>query len=195
MTKNKILIPLIVLFLTIPAVKSLYSMPNIYIDAYGILRDMGEGVMKFGGGGNVGIAITDDINILYVFNYTLRPMEPLLTTKRTYTNILYGLQVEYVFPIKAYRLGWKTGITLGMATSDVSFENLTDQNVNDMGIHAGLNTGIQYDLTQHITPFFELGYAYTSFLNQLSGADMHNFNLNLGVRLTIGSNQSIEEGY
>ena len=80
------------------------------------------------------------------------------------------------------------------------FEVIGETNgVNCDDDHSGVvtmfKTGLQYNFTQVISPFFNAGYHKTFFNTEKTSMSVNGFEIDLGVRFYLGGNRDYENGY
>jgi hypothetical protein len=196
---------------------SAFALNNFYIDGFGSLVTTNDAKTQFGGGLGIGYNIIDSWNLVYKFQMDLYS-ETYHNTSKTmdykYMSNLIG--VEYVW--KFGRIGWRSSILAGMSSVTIPYvgndfgsptiytNHELDKDDYSGGIVMAINTGAQFDLTQHVAPFLDLGfhydiyskekkdYNYNSLMNT-SPIKLYGINVLVGVRITIGSNSSIGADY
>jgi len=183
---NLIKFLLILLLVNLTAAK-LHAIPNIYLDAAGALTDTGEDTMKFGGVGSIGVEILENTNALFRFSLLKKEEK----NGATYDQKILAVGAEYVYPF--FRFGWKNSIWGGLSMLGIDVSGFPG--ISDSGVYLALHTGVEYDLTQHIAPFVEIGYGFSYYTGDLDGSNSHSFNFLFGIRVTIGGNKSISKEY
>ena len=178
---------------------------NFYIDGFGDLSYMGDASTQYGGGLGLAGDITTDLKLIYRFSYTAITKSPLDKPpsgsmpfkKETYNSLSNRIGVEYLYPVMP-RLGWRNSAMIGVNSMDYSFypvaSSIKDKK-SDTGPVFEIFTGIQYNLSQHIMPFIDLGYHYTYMANEMTNMTITGFTVLMGVRVSIFGNTSIGENY
>ncbi len=197
----------ILLFLFIASAPA-FAINNIYIDAYGAMVGNNDAKSQYGGGVLLGYNVTGGLSFVYR-NYFTTASEKLEGKFRDYSYDAHLLGAEY---LKSFgRFGWRSQALVGYTSVDIPYVYhtvvpLEIRNYDDSGFGVFVETGLQYNLTQHISPFVTGGYHYDMYSKEYqTTADYVNFKdnsvkvnglvFNFGVRFVIGENRSIDGDY
>ncbi|MBN1533903.1 MAG: hypothetical protein JXA20_14635 [Spirochaetes bacterium] len=179
---------------------------NVFVDGYGALVGAGSARWQYGGGGALGFTLTRDFNILY------RGMYSLYSKDRDFENVNYNptyyelnfdhmmhlVGLEYMFPIDRFRLQWRSSVMAGFSMTTMEYEPVSGgltQTKEDTGLSIALWTGIQFNATQHISPFIDLGMHMSFYQSELSDKSIVGLHVMVGVRFYIGDNRRIDDYY
>jgi len=215
--KKKAIILTAILFMFVSS--SAFALNNFYIDGCGSLITNNDARTQFGGGLGFGYNVVGNWNVLYKFQMTVASMQYKNTEKYMDYDYMSNMAgVEYLW--KFGRIGWRSAILAGVSSCSVPYvsysNNITPTDYTDDtittkdysgGLAFALMSGAQFDVTQHIAPFIEVGFHYDYFAkdtyqhnytldtNKAVPLKIYGVNLLVGVRFTIGSNQSISSDY
>lgn len=177
-------------------IASTNSFALVFIDGFGSYVQADDLKNQIGGGAGFGFDLTSDLNFIAkmaITNVTENPDDPD-ETKYEHMTYLAGVEYVPVIPVlQNYRVKWRTSILLGGSNSEVEAEN-TDS-ISDNGIAWAFWTGIQYDLTQVISPFFDLGYHSSYYTNEFEDAKVQGFQIELGLRFHITGSRDYTGDY
>jgi hypothetical protein len=153
-----------------------------------------EPVTGFGGG--LGFGITDDVNLLLRGSMSQGIENENLINEVRYDYLFATLGVEYIPPIpifEKYRIYWKNAFNVGLSEFEVSFDNGPDESAGP-GLITSFHTGLQYNFTQIIAPYFDLGY-HKSFYDSRDDVSIKGLQVAVGVRFYIFGLKDYEQGY
>lgn len=189
----------IILFILISASN---SFAVIFVDGFGAYVNAGDMENQLGFGGGLGFDINSDINFIFrtaVSSVTENKGE---TDETDYEHFTALAGIEYVPQIQALRelrLSWKNSILAGMSNSEASLENgsttSTDSDVSDTGFACCFWTGLQFDLTQIISPFIDLGYHYSYYTNDFDDASINGYQVAFGIRFYLTGSRDYTGDY
>lgn len=173
------------------------SFAAFFVEGRGEYMSTGEFKPVMGFGAGLGIGITDDINVIARFYQTENTEHANLTNETNYEIMAFTAGVEYIPPIsflEEYRIFWKNSISLGR--TDLSYEKKDAplKDLDTVGIIACFRTGLQYNLTQRISPFFDIGY-YKSYFADYSDLKLTGWQTTVGVRVHIFGIKDYDDGY
>jgi hypothetical protein len=195
----------ILLFLSIASAPA-FAINNIYIDGYGAMVGNNDAESQYGGGFLLGYNVTGELSFVYR-NYFTSTSKKLEGEFKDYSYDAHLVGVEY---LKSFgRLGWRSQALVGYTSVDFPYVYNTGvyDNYSESGLGLFVETGLQYDLTQHISPFVTVGYHYDMYSKEyptwntatLSEEDnsvkINGLVFNIGVRFVIGENRSIDSDY
>ena len=147
-----------------------------------------------GFGGGIGVGLTDDINIIiraFKADYTNADD----TIRTDYFAVTGG--IEYIPPVaglEQLRVYWKNSLNIGMA--DFMYEDDTDSTKKreGKGIMVSFKTGLQYNFTQIVSPYFDFGF-HKSFYSKQDDISEAGWQIDLGVRFYAFGSRDYESGY
>lgn len=187
------------------------GMARVFIDTAGTFITTGKAGLQYGVGGGVGVSIYRNLSVLYHGQYTLGSKQlgsSYLVTDFSYSHMTHLVGIEYLFPIDQVRLGWKSAIKVGYASTSIDVENkyLTAFYYNglrapitgiekrkDAGIALGLWTGVVWNATQVLSPFLDVGFHAAMFSNKLQNYPLYGASLIVGVRFNITKAKRIDD--
>lgn len=185
-----------ILFIYFMAVTSSYA--SFFIDGYGDHIATGDYEPVTGLGLGLGFSLTDDVNLLF---------RSSMATKTEYKDTTYELKynyssatvgVEYIPVIDLFdyvRLQWKNSVNVGASLFEFDDKSSTEGKDSKTGAFLSFKTGFQYNFTQVISPFIELGYQKTFFSSSSSEYSIRGWQASLGVRFYVTGSRDYETGY
>ncbi|HOK03080.1 MAG TPA: hypothetical protein PKX79_11355 [Spirochaetota bacterium] len=172
------------------------SFATFFVDVMGADVNAGDLKNETGFGGALGFDITPSIAFVYralMTSYTEDQNKPTETEYSFFTN-LFGIEFVPNLPqLESLQLRWRTSLLIGPAIGEVAPKS--GDSASDMGLDIALWTGLQYDLTQHISPFFEIGYHKASYENDFEKASIGGYQIALGVRFYIFGSRDYTSEY
>ena len=173
------------------------SFAVFFVEAQGDYISLGEFDPVSGGAAGLGFSFTDDLNFLIKFSTASNTEKEgeIDELKIKYTSLTGG--IEYIPPIaelEAYRIYWKNSLNVGASIIEGEQPELDGGEHTEDGYILSFWTGLQFNLTQTISPYFSLGYQ-KSFYS--SGADLSvkGWQAAFGVRFYICGSRDYEAGY
>ena len=122
--------------------------------------------------------------------------------------------VEYVYPIPKAYMGWKSSVMVGISqlsisdkvvrrdlygyiiTDSLGYPSYRSRQREETGVTVGIWTGVKFDVSQHVSPFIDIGYHYSFFSGELKNELIHGVHLMFGVRFILwGGNKNLYEDY
>lgn len=174
------------------------SFAVFFVDGQGFYAATGDYEPVSGFGIGIGLSLTDDINFLIKGITGSNTENKDKTDELSYDyNIVTG-GIEYIPPIdilNRYRLYWKNSLNLGWAEFKSEMPEVNDSDKSDMGFHLSFWTGLQFNFTQYIAPFIDLGYHKTFFSVSNSDLSISGWQAAFGVRFYIGGSRDYSTGY
>lgn len=174
---------------------------NVYLDVIGTYTRTDDIWDQFGGGGALGIDVTGNVSFFFRSMYSTRTLHPKADNEESYSHITGLFVVQHKLQLMNLPLFWTASLGLGASRSEVHYEILentpgAESEISDLGPAAAFWTGILYVWTQHLSPFFEVGY-HRSFYNQdFDEKDVEGVQVFVGIRFTFfGKNRSIFDEY
>ena len=149
-----------------------------------------------GWGAGIGFGLTEDVNFLLKCSISETTEHKGTPAELQYEYRYAAVGIEYIPPIvilEEYRIYWKNAINIGASEFNVSFFDGKDDGVG-LGVYTSFNTGLQYNLTQVIAPYFDLGY-HKSFYDSTKDVSITGYQVSLGVRFYLLGNRDYEAGY
>jgi hypothetical protein len=150
-----------------------------------------------GFGLGLGYGLNEEIGLYFRSTLTEATENANLATEINYghTTVMAGVVYTPVLPIlERFRLSWKNTFLVGYSMSEVEIKEV-NEDVNDSGIAASFWTGLQFDATQMISPFFEMGYHKSFYENKMEDISVQGMQFALGVRFYITNTKKYSEGY
>jgi len=190
---KKILVIILFIFLS-----TADSFAVFFVDGFGANIDAGDLETQYGFGGGLGFNITSDLNLLFRSTLTsvTENQDKIDETEYEHFTALAGVEYTPKIPILSrYRLNWRSSILAGFSNSEVSIENVEDGDASDSGFACSFWTGIQYDLTQVISPFLDLGYHSSFYINDFDDASVNGYQIALGIRFYLTGSRDYTSDY
>lgn len=172
------------------------SFAAFFIDGYGANIDAGDLKNQTGLGFALGFGITPNINFKFastMTDYTENANKP---DEINYEHLTFLGGIEFIpyFPqLEAYRIQWRSSLLVGAGKSSVELK--TGEEVSDMGTVISFWTGLQYDLTQTISPYLEIGYHKASYTHDFEKASVGGYQIAIGVRFYVFGNKDYTSEY
>lgn len=190
---------LIVLIIFISA--SSVMAKNFYVDLLGSYTDTTDAEWQIGGGYSLVYDTGSNINLLYRGIFSFRNTTEGLTTECKYSHMMHVVGVEYIPHIPFlynYRLIVKATILGGISETGVSVSTIgssSSSEISDMGFSFAAYAGLQFIWTQYMSPFVEFGWHQSFYSKELTDSKIYGIQANIGIRVSIFGNKSIDEGY
>jgi len=185
----------IILFLFISTANSFAA---IFVDAFGANVDAGDMENQIGFGLGLGFDINSDLNFIFRTAMTSVTEDKDKTTETDYEHFTALAGIEYVPHIPSLRnlrMSWKNSFLVGMSNSEASMEQVQDGDVSDMGVACSFWTGLQFDMTQVISPFIDLGYHSSFYQNKLEDASIRGYQVAFGIRFYLTGSRDYAGDY
>ncbi|HNX25011.1 MAG TPA: hypothetical protein PKG60_13270 [Spirochaetota bacterium] len=173
------------------------SFAVFFIDAKGDYITTGDFEPVTGFGLGIGFDLTDDVNFLIRCSTATNTENKGAIDEMRYDYSTVTGGIEYIPSIPAldnYRIHWKNSLNLGASMFELDVENATDGKDSETGFIASFCTGLQFDFTQTVAPFFDLGY-HKSFYSSTSDLSINGWQAALGVRFFICGSRNYDAGY
>lgn len=187
---------IITLFIILCGITSSYAV--FFIDGQGFYAATGDFDPVSGYGGGLGFSLTDDVNFLIKGGVESNTEKKDTINELTYDYNFVTGGLEYVPSIdllNRYRLYWKSSLNFGWAMFKSEMPEVDDSDKSDMGFHVSFWTGLQFNFTQYIAPFIDLGYHKTFFTAGSSDLSITGWQAAFGVRFYIGGSRDYYAGY
>lgn len=173
------------------------SFAVFFIDGQGDYMATGDFKPVTGYGLAVGFGITNDVNFLIRGSMaeTTENVNLFNETRYSYSFVTGGL--EYIPPIpvlEKYRIFWKNSVNIGASEFRYEQDNSMMGENKETGLYTSFKTGIQYNFTQIIAPYFDLGY-HKSFYSDNEDLSIGGWQMALGIRIYIGGSRDYDNGY
>ncbi len=168
------------------------ALSNLYGDFMGVYQDTGDAETQYGFGGLLGLDFSRDISFVAksLFTEKSKKVDENITNRYIHNMFIGGLGYGYRIP--AYRLVWRSSMLLGYSSTEIEVEGY---NQNDDGFCFEIATGIQWNATQHISPFIDVGYHQSYYVNELKDASIRGFQTMLGIRIHVFRVKTVDEDY
>lgn len=188
---KKYLISIIIIITAAPV----FALNNIYLDGYRVsaMADKfanggGKKLYYYGWGARAGYHILGNFNILAAFELASKDGDfgssPGMQGDYDSMSCIGGLEYIHPFPFLE-QLKLQAALMGGWASHDIG-----SQDTNAIVLYA--EAGVQYDLTQNITPFVTGSFRY-DMTDSSDFDDSKGFGFRFGVRFVFGSNKPIFE--
>jgi len=188
---KKLLVAVFIFFISITS-----SFAAFFIDGQGNYIATGEFEPVIGWAGGIGFGITDDVNFLLRASLSEYTENKGLDDELQYEYSYAAAGIEYIPPIailEEYRVYWKNAINIGASDFEVSVPDGDSEGVGP-GVYVSFNTGLQYNFTQLIAPYIDLGY-HKSYYDTTKDVSITGYQVALGVRFYLFGSRNYEAGY
>lgn len=172
------------------------SFAVIFVDGFGAYINAGDMENQLGGGLGFGFDISRNLNLLFRAADTTVTKDKNKLNEVTFehTTILGGVEFVPVIPaLNNYRVDWKTSLLAGISDSNADFENFGSE--SEMGFACSLWTGLQFNLTQVVSPFIDLGYHYSFYNDKMKNASIRGYQIAFGIRFYLTGNRDYSGDY
>lgn len=182
---------------------SAFAVNNFYIDAFGTTVMNTDARHQIGGGYNLGYNLLDNLNVIHRGIISSRSS----LTAPDYNYMAFYFGAEYIWYFWD-RLGLRSGILAGVGMIDASQSATAypawwpgststgySSEISDTGVSIFFNAGLQYNITQHVAAFLDMGFHYDIYSKDFENASIYGEVVMIGVRVTIGKNKKIDAGY
>jgi len=184
---------------------------KIYIDLLGATTQTGDLKTQYGGGSTFACNLTNNsvffLKGIYNFTVITHPADAsqINDQKDDYSFIMIMPGIEYHYQVSTLPIFLKSSLGIGIGKGEfepyeimdpTSTTNIAPQNFSDNGLCIAGWVGLLYNATQRISPFLEIGYHYSVFMDDFKDADIHGIQVLFGVRFTVyGKNKEISSDY
>ncbi len=171
-------------------------MSNVYTDLMGVYNNTGDAETQYGYGFLLGIDIAKDFSFIAKGIMTEISENVNDPDESNYSHDMFMGGMGYGYTIPAYRLVWRSSLLIGYSSTDIEERvSYVKSSANDSGICFEITTGIQWNATQHVAPFLDIGYHKSYYTSKLQDASIGGFQAMLGFRFYLFDVMSIDEGY
>ena len=173
------------------------SFASFYIDIMGAMVNADDLENQTGFGIGLGYGLNDEIDLYFRSMRTEATENANLFNEIKYEHVTAAAGVVFapVLPVlERFRISWRNTFLVGYSMSDVYSEEF-DNDTSDQGLSASLWTGIQFDATQMISPFFEMGYHKSFYENKMEDLSVQGLQFALGVRFYLTNTKKYSQGY
>lgn len=173
------------------------SFAVFFIEAQGDYITTGDFEAVTGGGLGIGFSITDDVNFIIRCSTASNTENEGAIDEFSYNYDSATGGIEYTPPISLledYRIYWKNSLNLGASMFEVDVKNAENGEDSETGFIVSFRTGLQYNFTQTVSPYFDLGY-HKSYYNSTKDLSIAGWQADVGVRFFIFGNRDYETGY
>lgn len=186
---------IVIFFLSISS-----SFAVFFMEGQGDYTSTGDYNSVKGFGLGMGFDLTSDLNFLLRVDTAEATENKSKANEINYSLDSYTAGIEFIPQIAAiekYRLCWKNSINVGVSKFDYRQKNSgsSDTTFDDMGTFVSLKTGIQFNFTQYIAPYFDLGFHKTYSWSTSPDATIQGWQADLGVRFYFGGSRDYITGY
>lgn len=174
-------------------------MADIYVEGYGAYIGTKSAEWQYGGGGTLGFGLDENFGVLYRGMYTIYTATASSSNpqEESHSHMMHMAGLEYLLPLDMIRCEWRSSIMMGFSMTTLSYAPTSgvEEEKMDMGPALAFWTGIQFNATQHLSPFVDIGF-HTSFYTQsLEEKQILGLHIMAGVRFYIGGNRRIANNY
>lgn len=187
------------IFILIFAV-NVYSAFNAELSV--ILSGGSDAKTMIGTGGDISLSINNLTAFMYKGFYTIRKDERNISGTKIdldYSHMAQMGGIEFYIPVRLLinnRIKWKNSICAGYSWTRVTAEySGGDSEVSDSGNIYLASTGLEYIMYQHFSPFIDLSYYTLMYNNSLSRSENSGWQINAGMRYSLGGSMSIRGDY
>lgn len=173
------------------------SFANFYVDLMGAMIYADDADKQTGFGLGFGYVLTKEIDFYLRGTYSMSTDHANRPNEINYEHITAMVGAAYIPDLsflERFRLSWKNTLLLGYSRSEVD-KKLTGEDISCQGFAFAFLTGLQYDVTQIISPFFDIGYHKSFYKGQANELSVHGFQFDLGVRFYFGHSKKYDAGY
>lgn len=172
---------------------------NIFVDACGIYNQTGDAETQMGLSGSIGMSITQDFNAFFRYYTTGMTKDADTLDEVSHSQQAFLGGVEYAYRFSNYPIFWKSSIALGSVSTKTEWDDTVDPDHVDKkesGMAAGIYTGVEYVLSQRVSPFIEAGYLTTFYEKDYEKDTIAGVQVYAGVRVTVwGKNKGLFDDY
>ncbi len=172
------------------------SFAAFFIDGQGNYIATGELDPVIGFGGGVGFGLSDDVNLLFRCSLSTNTENAGLINEIRYEYSFAAIGIEFIPKIallEQYRLYWKNSVNVGASEFEVD-SDFGDKQKFGPGIFTSFHTGLQFNYTQIVAPYFDLGY-HKSFYDSTENISIKGFYAAVGVRFYVFGNKDQNAEY
>ncbi len=192
---KKLLFTIIIFSLSISS-----SFASFFVNGGGNYMYTGGFIPVYGFEGGAGFSLNENINFLLDGSYALSTENDNdKINKKKYVYKFYTGGIEYIPTLDIFEknnIYWKNTLSVGASTvsrkGHTGGANAEDQH---SGLFTMFKTGLQYNFTQVISPYFDLGYHKTFFNTAKTSLSIGGLEFDFGVRFYIFGNRDFESGY
>jgi hypothetical protein len=170
---------------------------QMHIDLMGAYTGAGDAENELGGGGGLGFALTPNVNFLFHAIMGSKTTNVNTSKETSYEHMMFQGVIEYGYHFQNNPFIWASSIGLGMSDTSIDYSSASAKDsLSDKGFTWAVYTGMQWVATQHITPFFQVGYHRSMYGSELKNATIGGVQVFVGARVTLfGGNKSIMDEY
>jgi len=171
------------------------SFANFYVDLMGAMVNADDLENQTGLGIGLGYGLNDELDLYFRSTYTEATENANLINEISYEHItaMAGIAFTPRFPVlERFRLNWKNTFLVGYTMSEV-ISDFGDG--SDSGLALAFWTGLKYDATQMISPFFDVGYHRSFYQNKMKDISVKGLQFAIGARFYFGNTKKYSTGY
>ena len=165
---------------------------NFLFDVSGMYNDVGDAKTQYGLGMSAGYNIHRDIILSFKFYMSEVTENANEANETKYSYDSWGLGIEYGMPINQVRSTWRNSLVISMSSTRAEEYGYDS---SDDGVSFLLTTGIQFNATQHIAPFVDIGYHYSYHTGNLEDENISGVRINVGIRFAWFDTKNIDSDY
>jgi len=173
------------------------SFANFYVDLMGAMVNTDDLENQTGLGLGLGYGLNDEIDLYFRSTYTEATDDPNTPLEINYEHMTFMAGIAYtpIIPVlNRFRISWKNTFLAGYSMSDVDLKDF-GESVSDSGLALAFWTGLKYDATQMIAPFFDIGYHKSFYQNKMEDISVQGFQFAFGIRFYLTNTKKYSTGY
>lgn len=176
------------------------SFAIFFIEGQGNYTTTSESDPILGVGTAFGFDLTDDINLLVSAASGEVTQHRNKTNEVNYEFEYAAIGIEFIPQIAVldkYRLNWRNSVNIGASRFNTEHDNYLYESGDgsEMGTYVGLKTGMQFNFTQCIAPYFDLNFHKTFPWSTDPKVTVQGWQAALGIRLYFGGSRDYDTGY
>jgi hypothetical protein len=202
----------IALVLTVLMTAATYA--TVHFETNGSYITTVDATNQFGAAGGLGLSIHKNINFIYRGSYTMNEvvsndqfgMKPSMN----YSHMFHVIGIEYILPIEAIRIGWRTSANIGYSithsedidllktiffTRLVGLPLFKKNSLNDIGPAIAFWTGIEFNAKQFLAPFVDIGFHKSLYSGKMLYKNISGMSILFGVRFYLTGIKNLDDDY
>jgi len=174
------------------------SFAVFFIDGQGDYISTGEFKPVTGYGLGIGFGLTDDVNFLLRCSTASNTEYKGKTYELNYDYTALTGGIEYIPGISLldqFRIQWKNSLNTGVSMLEYDDKSTILDEGSELGFIVSFKTGLQFNFTQTIAPYFDLGYHKSFYSSADSDVSIAGWQVAVGVRFYILGSRDYDTGY
>jgi len=173
------------------------SFAVFFVDAQGDYMSTTKYQPVTGFAAGIGFSLADDVNFLFRCAMAENTEHANLPEEIRYNYSAAAAGIEYIPPIgllENYRLYWKNAVCVGVSEFEIKGNGSTTKDKTaGPGPIVSFQTGLQYNFTQVLSPYFDLGYHKSIYAS--TDPSIHGWQVAVGIRFYIAGSRDYDAGY